>query len=218
MTDILFQDKQFEKSVLTQIDSSKVRLTLEDIQQINGILITHKDTSKVYIPWYDDTWELDIPMRDDSSLLSDEDHYPWKVPMISPNLKFNVAITENGHWEQDLRHFSHIKALHLYAPTCDLRLLGDFANLEELYVVDSQTRDWSFIQNLINLRLLFLSTCDEDIDANPICELSKSHNRLSHIGVECCIDGIPLVNPVAEFIELGVNASLSNRSMRAELC
>lgn len=214
MTDILFQDKQFERVVLTQLDSSRGRLTLEDIQQINGILITHEDASKVYIPWYDDAWELDIPMYDDSRLPSDEDDYPGKVPMIRPNLRFNVATTENGQWEQDLRHFSHIEALHLYAPTGDLRLLGDFANLQELYVVDSQTKDWSFIQNLINLRLLFLSTCDDYLDANPICELSKSHNRLSHVGVEYCIEGIPLVNPLAEFIELEVNASVSNRSIR----
>jgi hypothetical protein len=213
MTDILFQDKNFEKTVLMQLRSSRERVTIEDIQQINGILITH-DASKVYIPWYDDAWELNIPMRDDLRLPSDEDEYPWKVPMIRPNLIFNVATTENGQWEQDLRNFSHIVTLHVYTPMGDLRFLGDFANLQELYIVDSQNKDWSFIRNLINLRLLFLSTCDEGLDVNPIYELSKSHNRLSHVGVEYCIDGPSLDNPLAEFIELELNASFSNRSIR----
>lgn len=214
MTDILFQDKQFERAVLTQLDSSREQLTLEDIQQINGILITHEDASEVYIPWYNDAWELDILMCDDAWLPSDDDDYPWMVPMIRPSLRFNIAATENGQWEQDLRHFSHIETLHLYAPTGDLKFLGDFANLQELYVVDSQTKDWSFMRNLINLRLLFLSTCDDCLNVNPICELSKIHNRLSHVGVECWFDGNPLGNPLAEFIELELNASFSNRSIR----
>ncbi|MFD2442631.1 hypothetical protein ACFSO7_01295 [Bacillus sp. CGMCC 1.16607] len=214
MKEIQFQDKQFERAVLTQLDSSRERVTLEDIQQIRGILITHDDASEIYIPWYSDSWELDIPMRDDSRLPSDEDDYPWKVPMIRPNLRFNVNAT-NGLWEQDLRHFSHIETLYIYAPTEDLKFLGDFAtNLQELYVVDSYTKNWSFIRNLINLRLLFISTCDDGLDVNPICELSKINNRLTHVGLEYKIYGPPLGNPLAEFIELELNASFSNRSIR----
>ncbi|MBA9087281.1 hypothetical protein FHR92_003765 [Fontibacillus solani] len=212
MEKITFQDTAFAKAALSQLGSAKEPVTKEDLQQIEGLLITHDAALKVYIPWYDNSWGLDIPARDHTGIHSDE--YPWEVQMIVPNLKFNVGSSDNGKWERDLQYFSHIKTLHLYAPTGGLGLLGKFTHLQELYIVDSRTKDWSFIRNLINLRLLFISTCDDDLNVNPICELSKSHNRLSHVGVEYWIDGLPPGNPLAEFIELELNASFSNRSMR----
>lgn len=191
MDDIL-QDKAFEKAILTQLGRSSERVTPEDIQQIKGILIAYDDVSEFYIPWCDDAWELGIPLCDSQFISSDEDDYPWKVQMIAPNLIFNITSLDNGQWTQDLKHFRHIQTLHLYAPTEDLSFLSDFANLQELYIVDSRTKDWGFLQNLISLRMLYLNKC-HFTDLEPIRELQNSQNklpqndkRLRYIGHDYC--------------------------------
>jgi hypothetical protein len=186
---IIFQDTAFAKTILSQLGSAKERVTKEDLQQIEGLLITHDTALEVCIPWYDNSWGFDIPARDHAWIHSDEDDYPWEVQMIVPNLKFNAGSAENGKWEQDLQYFSHIKTLHLYAPTGDLGFLGNFTDLQELYVVDSRTKDWSFLQNLINLRLLYLNTC-HFADLKPIRDLQKSQNKpgnkFGYLGLDYC--------------------------------
>ncbi|UGB29974.1 leucine-rich repeat domain-containing protein [Metabacillus sp. B2-18] len=64
-----------------------------------------------------------------------------------------------GKWIADIEHFTHIKSLHIYFATDDLSFLEGFCNLEELYVVDSDNKEWSFIQSLTSLRYLYIQNC-----------------------------------------------------------
>lgn len=186
---IIFQDAAFAKAVLSQLESVQEPVTKEHLQQIEGLLITHDAALDVYTPWYDNSWELDIPKRDHAWIHSNEDDYLWEVQMNVPNLKFNAGSSDYDKWEQDLHYFSHIKTLHLYAPTGDLGFLESFTHLQELYVVDSRTKDWSFLQKLKNLRLLYLNRC-HFTNLEPIRDLQKSQNKsgnqLSHLGLDCC--------------------------------
>ncbi|WP_342565403.1 hypothetical protein NST84_09835 [Paenibacillus sp. FSL R7-0345] len=71
--------------------------------------------------------------------------------MKFPELIFCTEDSGNGWWESDLALFSHIRTLHLYAPTKDLDFLGKFNTLKELYVHDSETQDWGFLSLLTEL-------------------------------------------------------------------
>jgi hypothetical protein len=103
-----FVDKGFEDSVKTVSGTAQKRLTQEDINVISCILVSTATERGLPVPWLLDTMVFNMPM---------------------PQLIFNVGDSENGLWEQDLRHFSHVKALYLYAGSIDLSFLRDFRRL-----------------------------------------------------------------------------------------
>lgn len=215
MAKIIFQDAAFAKAVLTQLESVQEPVTREHLQQIEGLLITHDAALDVYIPWYDPSWGLDIPKRDHAWIHYNEDDDLWEVQMNVPKLKFNADSSDHDKWEQDLRWFSHIKTLHLYAPTGDLGFLESFTHLQELYVVDSRTKDWSFLQKIKNLRLLYLNTC-HFTDLEPIRDLQKRQNKpgienqLSHLGLDYCgMEGSLLLAEVNSLEHMNISCKVS---------
>ncbi len=124
---IEFTDKGFEKVVREKLQLSERQLTAEDLLLFNGVLIADGYSDFIEIPWHSDSSAFQ---------------------MTFPNLMFNAADSENGQWEPDLVHFSHIQALHLYVATENLKILKDFKNLRELYVKSSKTADWKFLRGL----------------------------------------------------------------------
>lgn len=135
---IEFKDIGFEKSVKKLLNIKSDKVTVEDLSVVKGILIADGKVSGFKVPW-----------TGDSAAFS----------MVFPDIFFNVNDSENGQWLLDLQNFSHIKSLHLYVPTQDLGFLDGFCNLQELYVVDSDNNEWSFLQSLSNLRYMYLQNC-----------------------------------------------------------
>lgn len=189
MGNVEFLDKGFERAVRKKIGTSQKWLSSEDLKEVNGILIADGDRSGFGIPWYADSSAFQ---------------------MTFPDLMFNVADSENGKWELDLIHFSHIRTLHIYVPTEDLAFLSDFTNLKELYVENSKAKNWAFLQNLINLCFLYLRECSLH-DLRPIRDLYRKQERLpkskellhrlieprlSHLGLNYC--GISDISPLGE--------------------
>src|SRR5690554_347602 len=101
---IEFKDKGFETAVREILKISTKALTDDDLLGINGIIIAEGEVKAIAIPW-----------QGDSSAYG----------MVFPNLTFNTQNSENGQWELDLMHFSHIATLSLFEPTKDLSFLQD---------------------------------------------------------------------------------------------
>lgn len=129
--------------------------------------------------------------------------------VFKPSLRFNVRTSANGMWEADLKNFYRLKALYLYAKTTDLSFLGNFKELNELHVVGTRNKDWSFIAGLINLRSLFIKRASFH-DLGVFRELSNKQEKLSSLSndpflwshklefvrLEYC--GIQDINPLAD--------------------
>jgi Leucine-rich repeat (LRR) protein len=151
MSQIKFKDKGFEKSVKELLNIKSERITAEDLSVVEGIIVTVSKASGFSIPWVGD-----------SAAFS----------MVFPDITFNVNDSDNGQWLADMEHFSHIKSLHIYVPTQNLSFLEGFCNLKELYVLDSDNKEWSFLQSLTSLRYLYLQNCNFS-DLIPIRNLSR---------------------------------------------
>ena len=85
---------------------------------------------------------------------------------------------------KDLRHLKHIKSLHIEAPTENLGVLKDFANLRELYITNSNETDWSFIEDLTGLQSLYIINAQFN-DLTPIASLcEKQYQKYIHSNEE----------------------------------
>lgn len=146
---IEFKDKGFEKSVKELLNIKSERITAEDLSVVKGIIVTAGKASGFPIPWIGDSAAFN---------------------MVFPDITFNVNDSENDRWLVDMAHFSHIKSLHIYVPTKNLSFLEGFWNLKELYVLDSDNEEWSFIHSLMGLRRLYLQNCKFS-DLSPIRNL-----------------------------------------------
>lgn len=136
---IEFQDKGFEQAISKHFNISANRISEADLLAIEGIMVTNRPRSDFGVA-------IPIPWSSDSTAFN----------MVFPNFTFDVSESTNGLWERDLQYFSHIKTLHVYVTTQSLSSLYGFVHLRELYVVDSNNRDWTFISTLISLDKLYV--------------------------------------------------------------
>ncbi|MEF3302525.1 hypothetical protein [Paenibacillus sp. GYB003] len=187
---IEFQDKGFENAVRDELGVTDEPLTTKDIDQLRGLLI------------YSAVEELEqVPRAIVGS----------GFQVFKPSIRFNVRASANGMWEADLKNFNHLKALYLYARTTDLSFLGNFKELNDLHVVGTHNKDWSFISGLINLRSLFikkaslhdlevfqeLSIKQEELAALSDDPFLWSH-KLEFVRMEYC--GIQDITPLASLM------------------
>lgn len=157
MNYLVFKDNGFKRAVEKQLALSQSKLTLENIQSITGIVVSTSSKEILPIPW----------VLDGSAF-----------NMHKPNLYFNIAESENGMWEEDLKLFKHISSLYLFVAVGDLDYLRQFLNLSDLYVAKgSTTRDWSFLEDLHYMTYLFLNGVSFS-DLEILQRLSVSQNKL----------------------------------------
>lgn len=156
---IEFQDKGFENAVRHELGVTDEPLTSKDIAQLRGLLIY--------------------------SAAEEYEQVPRAIvgagfQVFKPNLRFNVRASVNKMWEADLKHFNRLKALYLYAKTTDLTFLSNFKELNELHVVGTRNKDWSFIAGLVNLRSLFIKRASFH-DLEVFRELSITQEELASL-------------------------------------
>lgn len=156
MQEIIFQDEGFEQQVRKALKKPKGKLEYKDLYKINGILISDDEVNGFTVPWE----------ADDSTF-----------EMKFPKLMFNIQKSLNGQWVKDITLFKHIKTLHIYISTDNLEWIQDFHSLEELYIVDSNNTDWSFIENLIKLEYLYIQSSPFS-DLTPIGNLCKKQQDI----------------------------------------
>lgn len=135
-----FQDKGFERVVRSSLNiPESKKLTVADLNKITGIEIYKVLLKTISIPW--------------SSTGS-------AFNMILPNLRFGPEDSENGLWVEDLKCFTQVRSMYLYLPMADLSFLSGYAALEQLTVLESRNKDWSFLKGLTKLQYLFLKDCN----------------------------------------------------------
>lgn len=145
------KDNAFEKVIREALKKTYGKLKADDLMSIKGILISNKDTNNIQIPWNSDEAAFN---------------------MTFPKVMFNVNNSENGMWIEDLTLFTNIKSLHIYIKIDDLSFLESFVNLEELYVLDSSETNWSFIENMLYLKYLWVHNCGFS-NITPLGNLSE---------------------------------------------
>ncbi|PMC34551.1 hypothetical protein CJ195_22315 [Bacillus sp. UMB0899] len=151
MCDVVFKDSGFEKAVREFLEITESTVTRGDLLKITGIRVAFEGVDPNMIP---------IPWQSTSTTFG----------MNFPNFHLVISETNEGLWETDLQHFSHIQSLYIGVPTKDLSCLRGFNSLKELYVVDSRTKDWSFISTLSSLNSLSVRNCNFS-DLTPIRDL-----------------------------------------------
>lgn len=186
MCDVVFKDSEFEKAVREFLEITESTVTRGDLLKITGIKIAFEGGGPHVIP---------IPWQSTSTAIG----------MNIPNLYLTISETNRGHWESDLQHFSHIHSLHISVSTKDLSCLRGFNSLKELYVVDSSTKDWSFIPTLSSLNSLSVRNCNFS-DLTPIRDLHVKQIEWSDQKRE---KGVLFFNDVLENVEL-INCGISD--------
>lgn len=185
---IEFQDKGFENAVRHELGVTDEPLTSKDIAQLRGLLI------------YSAAEELEqVPRAIVGS----------GFQVIKPSLRFNVRSSANGMWEEDLKYFNRLKALYLHAKTTDLAFLSNFKELNELHIVGTRNKDWSFLSELVNLRSLFIKRAslhdlevfrELSIKQEELASLSDDpflwSHKLEFVRLEHC--GIQDITPLAD--------------------
>ena len=133
---VKFKDVEFEKAVRASLEKLDEGLNNIDLIGIQGLSISDQDTNSIQIPWQN------------NSAISN---------MTLPKVRFNINNSKNGKWIEDLKLFKHIKSLHLYVAIDDLSFLNEFIALNELYIIESNDTDWSFIKNMGYLQCLLVN-------------------------------------------------------------
>lgn len=186
---IEFMDKGFENAVRHELGITDEPLTSNDIAQLQGLLICSEVEEHGQVP---------------QAIVGSG------FQVFKPSLRFNIRTSTNGMWEEDLKNFTRLKALYLYAKTTDLHsFLGNFKELNELHAVGTRNKDWSFLSELINLRSLYIKRAsfhdlgvfrELSIKQEKLASLSDDpflwSHKLEFVRLEYC--GIQDITPLAE--------------------
>ena len=159
MSTVSFLEDKFEIAVRNKINKPEGKITLDDLQLINGIVITEDGSDCIPVPWQNDGDAMNMKF---------------------PDFFFYSVGTDPEKLASDLKYFSHIKTLHIYTPMKNLSFIREFTSLNELYIAGCETDDWGFLEGLINLKYLSIFGCNIS-DLKPIGELCKKQEEIYQV-------------------------------------
>lgn len=150
---------------------------------------------------------------------------PWEgnhYNIALPNVSLNVSRLPK-RWREQLSSFEDIKALYILTDISDLEFIGCFKNLKELYIVGNTCKEWSFLEELMELDTLLIRKAPY-LNTKPIRALmDKQVSRIEKYRIDCknnvpylpiprVLDEISLTYCVltdADLLDLGANKSIT---------
>ncbi|MBN2222592.1 MAG: hypothetical protein JW708_10335 [Vallitaleaceae bacterium] len=197
-----FHNQAFELAVRAGLKiRKKSKLTIQDINKVNGIMICDMDPllRSISCPWSSDSDCRNV---------------------IFPEVWFNVNSSDDNSWVEDLLHFDLIRSLFVFTQIQDFSFINKMKRLQELQIRDCIPKAWTFIEELVSLRKLAIFNSNFS-DLNPLVKLYEKQvvNRkeesvkldknqykslsYAYLGKLCLVDcNIEDINPLSKLKEL----------------